>query len=110
MFRISWGDGARSNWERYLDYDDPRAKKLYDLFYDVDENEFLSEVKKMDDYYEELNKDSDGDGMSDEYEIYSGYDPNNPDTDGDGIIDGKDFLPLDTLYSARQRNQDKLEN
>ena len=48
--------------------------------------------------------------MSDEYEIYSGYDPNNPDTDGDGIIDGKDFLPLDTLYSARQRNQDQLEN
>ena len=46
-----------------------RAKKLYDLFYDVDENEFLSEVKKMDDYYEELNKDSDGDGMSDDYDI-----------------------------------------
>ncbi|MFN8528294.1 MAG: Ig-like domain-containing protein [Anaerolineae bacterium] len=32
--------------------------------------------------------DSDGDGLSDPYEIQIGTDPNNPDTDGDGYSDG----------------------
>jgi len=39
-------------------------------------------------------KDSDGDGWTDAFEIGQGTNPNNPDTDGDGIIDSKDPEPL----------------
>lgn len=35
-------------------------------------------------------KDSDGDGLSDEYELQIGTDPFNPDTDGDGLTDGEE--------------------
>ena len=35
-----------------------------------------------------LEKDSDGDGLSDEKEIAAGTDPDNPDSDGDGALDG----------------------
>jgi hypothetical protein len=41
--------------------------------------------------------DSDGDGMSDEWEISNGYDPNNSDEDGSGILDGWDDWDHDGL-------------
>ena len=34
--------------------------------------------------------DTDGDGMSDAFEIAHGFEPNNPDQDGNGILDGDD--------------------
>lgn len=37
-----------------------------------------------------IEKDSDGDGLSDKYEAQIGTDPNNPDTDGDGLKDGEE--------------------
>lgn len=37
--------------------------------------------------------DSDGDGLSDEYELAHGLDPNNGDSDGDGIADGNEIDP-----------------
>ena len=40
--------------------------------------------------------DSDGDGLSDDYEISIGTDPNNPDTDGDGLTDGDEVLKYKT--------------
>ena len=39
--------------------------------------------------------DSDGDGLTDSYELDNGTDPTNPDTDGDGWADGKDGEPVD---------------
>jgi len=43
--------------------------------------------------WEELRRDSDGDGVPDLVEERIGTDPHNADTDGDGIDDGKDGLP-----------------
>lgn len=40
--------------------------------------------------------DSDGDGLSDDYEFSIGTDPNNPDTDGDGLTDGDEVLKYKT--------------
>lgn len=40
--------------------------------------------------------DSDGDGLSDEYELRIGTDPLNPDTDGDGLKDGEEVLKYKT--------------
>ena len=40
--------------------------------------------------------DSDGDGLSDEYELRIGTDPLNPDTDGDGLKDGEEVLTYKT--------------
>ena len=40
--------------------------------------------------------DSDGDGLSDEYELSIGTDPHNPDTDGDGLTDGEEVLKYKT--------------
>ena len=40
--------------------------------------------------------DSDGDGLSDEYERRIGTDPYNPDTDGDGLNDGEEVLTYKT--------------
>lgn len=40
--------------------------------------------------------DTDGDGLSDDYEaVISKTDPYNPDTDGDGFLDSKDDFPVD---------------
>jgi hypothetical protein len=44
--------------------------------------------------FEELRKDSDGDGLPDAVEERLVTDPNNRDTDGDGIDDSKDLNPL----------------
>lgn len=40
--------------------------------------------------------DSDGDGLSDRYELMIGTDPYNPDTDGDGLTDGEEVLKYGT--------------
>ena len=40
--------------------------------------------------------DTDGDGLTDDYEMQIGTDPNNPDTDGDGITDGDEVLKYKT--------------
>lgn len=40
--------------------------------------------------------DSDGDGLSDDYERQIGTDPFNPDTDGDGLTDGDEVLKYGT--------------
>jgi len=48
----------------------------------------------LDEYYNPITTDSDGDGWADEFELQEGTDPHNPDTDGDEIIDPKDFNPL----------------
>src|SRR5690606_16713494 len=37
-------------------------------------------------------RDTDGDGLSDEYELELGTDPNHPDTDRDGLTDGIEVL------------------
>ncbi|MCA9519485.1 MAG: hypothetical protein KC609_00865 [Myxococcales bacterium] len=37
--------------------------------------------------------DSDGDGLSDEFELSHGLDPNNGDSDGDGVADGNESDP-----------------
>ena len=40
--------------------------------------------------------DSDGDGLSDDYELKIGTNPMNPDTDGDGLTDGEEVLTYKT--------------
>ena len=40
--------------------------------------------------------DTDGDGLTDDYEMQIGTDPNNPDTDGDGLTDGAEVLKYKT--------------
>ena len=47
-----------------------------------------------------LNADSDGDGLSDLYEIVNDLLPNNPDSDSDGIIDSQDFAPLEHWFNV----------
>ena len=42
-----------------------------------------------------INKDTDGDGLSDVFEIAIGTDPNDADTDNDGVIDGQEPNPAD---------------
>ncbi len=63
--------------------------------------------------------DSDGDGLSDDYEKTIGTDPLNPDTDGDGLSDGVEVkMGLDPLTpnivtscnSALDTDQDKLND
>lgn len=46
--------------------------------------------------------DSDGDGLTDEYELEIGTDPNNPDTDGDGLTDGEEV----SVYKTDPLNPD----
>ena len=46
--------------------------------------------------------DSDGDGLSDEYELRIGTEPMNPDTDGDGLKDGEEVL----IYKTDPLNPD----
>ena len=40
--------------------------------------------------------DSDGDGLSDRYELETGTDPYNPDSDSDGHTDGEEVMRLGT--------------
>lgn len=44
----------------------------------------------------DVNKDSDGDGLSDALEAKLGTDPFNKDTDGDGLTDGEEYLTYKT--------------
>ena len=46
--------------------------------------------------------DTDGDGLSDDYELKIGTDPLNPDTDGDGLKDGEEVL----VYKTNPLNPD----
>ena len=46
--------------------------------------------------------DSDGDGLTDRYELQIGTDPYDPDTDGDGLTDGEEVL----TYHTDPRNPD----
>jgi hypothetical protein len=39
-----------------------------------------------------VDRDTDGDGLTDAFEAEIGTDPNNPDTDGDGFDDGEEHL------------------
>jgi chitodextrinase len=58
-------------------------------------------------------KDTDNDGWSDYYEIYSASKKTNPlsaDTDGDGVIDSKDRDPLQDLYIQVQIKYAHWEN
>ena len=45
--------------------------------------------------FENPNADTDGDGLTDNYESSIGTNPNNSDTDGDGVQDGSDAFPSD---------------
>ncbi len=70
--------------------------QLYYSFYNevsstiefIDEAE-LTELDKTADE-EQLEMDSDNDGLTDEEEAQYGTDPDNPDTDGDGYLDGEE--------------------
>ena len=50
--------------------------------------------------WDDLRRDSDGDGVTDLVEERIGTDPHNRDTDGDGIDDGKDGLPQVPLTAS----------
>ena len=45
---------------------------------------------------QEGERDSDGDGLTDKFELEIGTDPNNPDTDSDGLSDGEEVLRRNT--------------
>ncbi len=61
----------------------------------VDGNETDPTAGNEDDDDDAINVDTDGDGLSDELEIFLGLDPNDQDTDDDGVIDGDEPNPSD---------------
>ena len=54
--------------------------------------------------------DTDGDGLSDDYERTIGTDPNNPDTDGDGLRDGEEVLTYKTNPLNPDSDYDMLKD
>ena len=54
--------------------------------------------------------DSDGDGLSDEYELKIGTDPLNPDTDGDSLRDGEEVLTYKTNPLNPDSDYDMLKD
>jgi hypothetical protein len=54
--------------------------------------------------------DFDKDGLPDWWEIENGYDPMNPDTDGDGINDGDEDLDGDGLSNREEFEKDDWKN
>ncbi len=54
--------------------------------------------------------DSDGDGLSDDYELRIGTDPHNPDTDGDGLRDGEEVLTYKTNPLNPDSDYDMLKD
>ncbi len=60
---------------------------------------------------EEIDKDSDNDGLKDWEESLWGTNPNNPDTDGDGTPDGQEVKQgRNPLLASKNGKNDKLEN
>jgi hypothetical protein len=53
-------------------------------------------------------RDSDGDGLTDTYELEIGTDPNNPDTDGDRLSDGEEVLRRNTDPLNPDTDRDQL--
>lgn len=65
-------------------------KKISDLLEDLERTVKEKEEIKIE-RKEILVKDSDGDGLSDEFEVLIGTDLSNPDSDGDGFLDGAEY-------------------
>jgi len=60
---------------------------------------------------EEIDKDSDNDGLKDWEESLWGTNPNNPDTDKDGTLDGQEIKDnRNPLLASKSGKNDKLEN
>ncbi len=76
----------------YVDYEPWACVSVFDVNYPaICEKDDSTGVSKFLKYVWGLifgQTDSDGDGLSDAYEIAAGTDPNNQDTDGDGLCDG----------------------
>ncbi|MDD6919939.1 MAG: InlB B-repeat-containing protein [Eubacteriales bacterium] len=74
------------------------------------ENFFLKSGKYSDNSYSQCSmvlRDSDQDGLLDEFENYLGSNPYNKDTDGDGKNDGAEFDDINKIYA--QQYVDKLK-
>ena len=48
-------------------------------------------------------RDADGDGLANKWELLFGYDPLNPDTDGNGVRDGNEDPDRDGLTNAQEQ-------
>lgn len=73
------------------DYSDEEYESLFDdSYYDFESSYMTEETGPplMIDYA--AGADDDGDGLSNDMELFLGSDPNNPDTDGDGYLDGEE--------------------
>ena len=54
-------------------------------------------------------RDSDGDGLSDDYEISLGFDPNDFDMDGDGLVSVLDIVQLVCFRTYHRIHQETIQ-